>query len=146
MEKQGPRNISWRDEFSTGITSIDDQHKRMLDLLNQLNFSDHNQTAHAPQTNRLLEILEELNNFAGSHFQHEEALMSEHLPSGDMTADHLVAHRTYWTIVMTLRNRLVEGDMKTIGESVSHLNRWWIEHILKTDQELGRELNRRGVF
>lgn len=25
------------------------------------------------------------------------------------------------------------------------LNRWWINHILETDQQLGRELNRQGV-
>ncbi|MBI5922933.1 MAG: bacteriohemerythrin [Betaproteobacteria bacterium] len=139
------QKIAWRDEFSIGIPAIDDQHKQLLDLLNQLNSFDHGQNGQNAQPNRLVKMLDSLSEYAAHHFVQEEALMRDHLPVSDKTTDHIVAHRSYWTIIVALKNRLLKGDAKVNAELVEYLNHWWINHILKIDQDMGRELKLRGV-
>lgn len=139
------RHIAWREEFSIGISDVDDQHKKLLGLLNEMNSFDHDRNSHASQANKLVEILDKLSDYAAHHFAQEELLMRKHLPADANAADHIVAHRTYWTIIVTLKNRLLKGDAKVNSELVAYLNRWWVDHILQTDQKMGRELNRRGV-
>lgn len=145
MANQAARQISWRDEFSIGISSIDDQHKKLLGMLNQLNSIEHAQAGQARQPGKLVEMLDNLSEYAAHHFAQEEALMHTHLPDAESTTHHLLAHRTYWTIIVTLKNRFMKGDAKVNAELVEYLNRWWIDHILKTDQQMGRELKSRGV-
>ncbi|MFA6310030.1 MAG: bacteriohemerythrin [Sterolibacterium sp.] len=145
MSDRNSKQILWREEFSIGVPSIDDQHKRLLALLNRLNSFDHEQAKHGPQASPLMEILENLNEYAAHHFLNEEALMRKHLVPDENTVNHIVAHRSYWTIILTLKNRLLKGDAKVNRDLVEYLNGWWINHILKTDREMGRELSRRGV-
>jgi hemerythrin len=145
MTNRSVQKISWRDEFSIGIPSIDDQHKKLLDLLNQLNTFDHGQSGQNAQPNPLVRMLDSLSEYAAHHFGQEEALMRDHLPASDKTTDHIVAHRSYWTIIVALKNRLLKGDAKINAELVDYLNRWWINHILIIDQDMGRELKVRGV-
>lgn len=143
MSNTAPGRILWRDEFSVGIADIDDQHQRLLGLLNKLNSLNHQQTS--PRIYDLLTLLESLNEYAATHFLSEETLMREHLANDESTVNHIVAHRSYWVIISTLKKRFQAGDAKVNGELVEYLNRWWINHILQTDQHMGRELNRRGI-
>ncbi len=145
MTNGSEQKIAWRDEFSIGISAIDDQHKKLLDLLNQLNAFDHGQSGQSVQPNPLMNMLDSLSEYAAHHFSQEEALMRNHLPASKNTTDHIVAHRSYWTIIVALKNRLQKGDAKVNAELVDYLNRWWINHILKIDQDMGRELKLRGV-
>lgn len=145
MSDQNLEQILWREEFSIGVPSIDDQHKRLLAMLNQLNSFDHERASNDPETSHLMELLENLNEYAAGHFLNEEALMRKHLAPDENTVNHVVAHRSYWTIILTLKNRFLKGDAKVNRDLVEYLNGWWINHILKTDLEMGRELSRRGV-
>ena len=145
MSEQNPKQIYWRDEYSIGVPSIDGQHKRLLALLNQLNSYSESSGSDRIEPQRLSEMLDYLNEYAASHFVNEETLMRDHFPAEIDTTDHLVAHRSYWTIIAAMKSRLLKGDAKVNADLVEYLNRWWINHILRVDQEMGRELNRRGI-
>lgn len=140
-----PNSILWRDEYSVGVADIDSQHKRLLELLNKLNALNPERPAGAGRTGEVMKLLESFNEYAAYHFLSEEALMREHIDANEDSVKHIVAHRSYWSIISTFRKRFQEGDEKVNGELVEYLNRWWINHILETDQQLGRELNRHGV-
>lgn len=140
-----PKFIHWRDEYSVGVAEIDTQHQRLLELLNKVNALDPDQPAPTVRTDEVLKLLESFNEYAAYHFLNEEALMREHIEASEDTVRHIVAHRSYWSIISTFRKRFQEGDEKVNGELVEYLNHWWISHILETDRQLGRELNRRGV-
>jgi len=71
--------------------------------------------------------------------------MREHIEANEDSVKHVVAHRSYWSIISTFKKRFEEGDEKVNEDLVEYLNRWWVNHILETDKQLGRELNRRGV-
>lgn len=145
METQANAPILWRDEYSVGVGDIDSQHKRLLTLLNKLNTLHPEAAGPKSRQRDLMKLLEGFNEYAAYHFLSEEALMREHLQASEETIKHTMAHRSYWSIISNFKKRFAEGDEKANGELVDYLNRWWVNHILETDQELGRELNRLGV-
>lgn len=137
--------ILWRDAYSVGVADIDAQHKRLLELLNKLISLDPDKLLPAVRVREIMKLLDSFNEYAAYHFLSEEALMREHLQNNEATVKHIVAHRSYWSIISTFKKRFEEGDEKVNGDLVEYLNRWWVNHILETDQQLGRELNRLGV-
>ena len=140
-----PEPILWRDEYSIGVADIDAQHRRLLELLNTLNALDPRHSPQARRAGNVMKLLDSFNEYAAYHFLSEEALMREHIEANEDTVKHIVAHRSYWSIISTFKKRFQQGDEKVNAELVEYLNRWWINHILETDQHLGRELNRLGV-
>jgi len=134
--------IEWCDEYSVGVADVDLQHKRLIFLLNEINLIDN---VRKNKNNHIMDLLEQLNEYADYHFQSEEALLHEHLTTHEATDGHLAAHRSYWVIMDELKKRHQDGDASVTEELVVYLNRWWINHILETDRQMGAELNRLGI-
>ncbi|MEA1890408.1 MAG: hemerythrin domain-containing protein, partial [Pseudomonadota bacterium] len=67
------RFFTWKEEYSVGIDSIDQQHKKLLSLINQL------QTAVDYSTGKEFEreALDELVTYTKDHFSYEEGLMEK---------------------------------------------------------------------
>jgi len=145
MASPDPGPIVWRDEYSVGVAEIDTQHKRLLELLNKVNALNPDRLAPAIGNRKVMKLLDSFNEYAAYHFLSEEGLMREHIEANEDTVKHVVAHRSYWSIISTFKKRFEEGDEQVNNELVEYLNRWWVNHILETDKQLGRELNRRGV-
>jgi len=145
MATQSPGPIVWRDEYSVGVAEIDRQHQRLLELLNKVNALDPAAATGVKRNREVMKMLEGLNEYAAYHFLSEEGLMREHIEANEDSVKHVVAHRSYWSIISTFKKRFEEGDEKVNEDLVEYLNRWWVNHILETDKQLGRELNRRGV-
>ena len=66
--------ISWSSMLSTGISEQDTQHKKLIDLINQLN--DAMQAGHGNDI--MGKVLSELVNYTVFHFGYEEKLMAQH--------------------------------------------------------------------
>ena len=137
--------IRWSDDYATGVADIDSQHRRLLELLNTVNALNPEALPPVARTKETLKLLDAFNEYAAYHFLSEEALMREHVAANEDTVKHIVAHRSYWSIISSFKKRFADGDEKVNADLVDYLNRWWINHILETDQQLGRELNRLGV-
>jgi hemerythrin len=135
--------ILWRDDYAIGVSDIDLQHQRLLFLLNKLNSLVNN--GKITRKRVVIELLDDFNEYATHHFSIEESLMTLNLPEDDAVRKHLVAHQSYWIKIPQLTVRYREGDTAAALELLEYLNQWWINHILGTDQALGRELNRVGV-
>ena len=65
--------VEWKDDYSVGIDSIDQQHKKLLSLINQL------QTAVDYSTGEQFEreALDELVEYTKTHFTYEEGMMRD---------------------------------------------------------------------
>ena len=60
--------MKWVPEYNTGIDVIDDQHKRILDYINEINdVAEHTDRA------RIKQILENIIDYTQSHFTFEES-------------------------------------------------------------------------
>ena len=64
--------MKWIPEYNTGIDVIDDQHKRILDYINEIvEISDHT------DKDRIKQILDNIIDYTQSHFTFEESLQEE---------------------------------------------------------------------
>lgn len=65
--------VPWNPSFDTGIPIIDEQHRQLVDLLNDLA----GQYVHGADAQHALRILDALVDYAAYHFETEEALWQE---------------------------------------------------------------------
>ncbi len=63
--------IEWEDKFSVGISIIDEEHKKLIGILNKVIYAK----GHNGNPEELWEILSEMTNYALTHFTTEEAYM-----------------------------------------------------------------------
>ncbi len=135
--------IIWNDSYLTGIKRIDEQHKVLVNTLNEANAR-----LSTSVTRDLLEqITRDLLSYAIYHFETEESLMQEYDYVGLSPTEaeqHRLEHRNFSQQVVALREGLRDGRLVTREELLSFLNNWLINHILHTDLRLGAFLTDRG--
>ena len=120
--------IEWSNELSVGIEEIDDQHRILVDLLNQVH--------EAIQKRRGAEVaggvIQQLEEYTRVHFAVEESLMRIlHYPDYEgHKADHdrLVEH------LADLREKLKTGKGAISVELAQFLKAWLTKHILEVDK------------
>lgn len=123
----------WNDNFNTGIPLIDEQHKKLADLINLL-ASHVAFNANIPALNV---IFDELAEYAVYHFDSEEKIWHEYMPEDLSLSDHLKVHSSFITEVLRLKS---EEDTKPTGkvieEILAFLTRWLASHILESDRAM----------
>ncbi len=132
--------LEWKDEFSVGIEVIDNDHRKLLNLINQF------QTAVLYRTGREFEeeAMNELVDYTRTHFKREEELMQEHgYPDFDA---HLAEHKKFIGEVEAMITLYKEkGNRTTLQKAVVFLREWLINHIMGTDQAYSGFLHSKGV-
>ncbi len=66
-------SIVWSEEFATGMPKIDDQHRKLFDMLNQLE----SQRRSGDSAGKMMEIVKGLARYAQEHFSYEEGCMEK---------------------------------------------------------------------
>lgn len=131
--------LAWSNTFSVGVKDIDDQHKKLIELANQLN--------DAMKAGRGKEVLEktlsELVAYTEYHFAFEERLMATHGYPNE--AAHLNDHKGLVKTVGEFRSRFENGDGALTNEVMGLLRDWLSRHIMNSDRALARDLNLKGI-
>lgn len=119
--------MSWHDGMSVGVEELDNDHRTLIDLLNQLTGADRRH-----DRINLESVLDELVDYTVFHFEREEALMAAAgFPDGDA---HRLMHRLLTDQVMTIRRRLMTAPERGLGDHVMEfLSHWLADHIMKAD-------------
>src|ERR1035438_9642440 len=86
----------WNKIFETGIPLIDEQHQRLVHLLNIL--AGH--LAYQSDLPALNNVFNELAQYAVYHFQTEEAIWHQHFPEDDWETKHKGVHNNFVTEVL----------------------------------------------
>jgi hemerythrin len=125
--------LNWNDNLSVGIREIDLQHQELIEIINQLELA----VITYQQAKALGEVLPRLNAYVLFHFTTEEALMTPAI-SQVHVEKHRLQHQEFTARVAALRAQpLTTIDL---SEFVDYLKRWLVEHIMKTDRELGQQI------
>ena len=133
-----PSLLVWNDALSVGIAEIDHQHRRLIELANQLN-----QAMRAGSgRDSLGRILDELTNYVATHFRYEEQLMQTH--HYENTAQHTREHQSLASQVEDRKRRFQTGEALPVDLMI-FLRDWLVHHIMGTDLTLGRALNAKGI-
>lgn len=129
--------LIWKDDFSTGVAEIDEQHMILVHSLNDA----HSKLTKDCSLKALEQITQDLLSYALYHFETEEALMQQYAYMENSEEDakkHLQQHRSFSEKVVSVRECLKMEQSINAQDLLSFLNKWLVDHILNTDQKLGK--------
>ncbi|EKV28099.1 Hemerythrin [Caenispirillum salinarum AK4] len=139
--------IQWRDKMSVGSRVLDEDHKRLIDILNTFE----QMTRNGASFEALDQIFQELADYTRDHFAREERIQQEiNYPLRQthqeqhraMVAWLLKAYKTYKARRQAAEARGVSSDHDCYEELLSILNTWLTRHILQEDMKLKPHLQR----
>jgi len=131
--------IEWRDDYSVGIDSIDQQHKKLINLINQLSTAVDYSTGEEFEREALAELVE----YTKTHFVYEEGLMEDN-GYPDFEA-HRAKHRAMIAEVGVVLAEYEKDHDKAMSHAANYLKEWLINHINGTDKEYSSFLIGKGV-
>ncbi len=125
----------WNDNFTTGIAQIDEQHKRLVELLNVL-VSHLAFQSDAPALNR---IFDELKEYTIVHFSDEERIWHQYFNNDPWEEWHKTAHQDFIAKVLEIKGKETEETMdEVIEEIVTFLTHWLALHIIESDKRMAK--------
>jgi hemerythrin len=120
--------ILWNESYNIGIGSIDTQHKKLVDILNELYESFVDQTT----GQKLHVILKELDDYTVYHFGNEEELFQKHAyPNSEA---HIQEHIAFVQKLKEFNAELIEGKASLTFQLMNYLKNWLLGHICGSDQ------------
>lgn len=123
--------VPWNASFETGIAVIDEQHRKLVSLLNELA----HQYVYGPEMGEIERILDALIDYAGYHFDTEEALWSEILSGDPWLEGHLKTHRGFVDKVRAMHSAIkADNKGRALDDLLSFLTGWLAHHILYEDK------------
>lgn len=131
--------IAWDDKYSVEIQEIDEQHKRLIEIINELyaalsSNSSHDQVAH---------VLDELVDYTKVHFAVEETLMR--IFSYEEYDEHKAIHDNIVSKVLNFQTKFLQGDTKVGMELLLFLKDWLFDHINSVDKRYVKTFHKAGV-
>lgn len=122
--------VNWDDSYLLGITDIDEQHKKLLEIANEL----YAIATGSPETYKLnmSVALKKLTDYTVYHFSNEEDYMKNHGYSG--VDAHKVAHDNFVKEVNFQIQHLSSDDVEEGARFYSYVARWVMNHIAKADK------------
>lgn len=125
-------NIAWNNLMTTGVPELDDQHRDLIDTLNQL--------ADAMSANKGTQEIGKILAFAGeyaqSHFQIEEAYFKKY--ACPASAQNQQEHAQFLARFRELQSQFEQhgADFKFLSSVYRELSNWLVHHILGVDVQL----------
>jgi len=129
----------WTDDLSVKISSIDEQHKGLVNLINEL----HEAMRRRKSASHLIAIVGRLKDYTVYHFDTEEKLFHKH--GYPATAEHIQEHRKFVENVLAFEKDLQQGKVTVTMDVMRFLKNWLTGHIKGTDKKYSGYLVRKGV-
>ncbi len=123
----------WNNNFNTGIAIVDEQHRKLVDLLNTLAAHIANQSDEI----ELDDVFHELTAYADFHFRTEEEIWKSHLNSDPRFTAHLKVHESFVTKISLMKDSLNPSE-GALEEIVKFLTHWLAYHILDDDKRMAK--------
>lgn len=131
--------ITWGPQIELGIAKIDEQHKRLVELINEL--------GQAMEEGRSAEVmsaaLAELVDYTHTHFKTEEVLLNQH--GYEELPQHKREHRIFTDQIEIYRDRFESGFQSVTQSLMDYLSGWLVTHITVSDRAYLSTLKDAGV-
>jgi hemerythrin len=126
--------VVWSENLKTGIVEIDQQHKMLVEILNEF----HQAVLHRQGRKQTGEILDRLIDYTQIHFDTEEAYWKS-MDLRDFAA-HQLKHKQLLGEVHELRRRYYDEHLNISMELLHFLKMWLEQHILHADKDAADEV------
>jgi hemerythrin len=131
--------IDWDNSYSVGIIEFDAQHKKLVDIINEL----HDAMKVGKGSAVIGTILKEMVKYTVTHFSYEEKILDLH--NYPRLAGQKAEHAYYVEKINSFVKEYESGiSMMSIDVS-QFLKDWLMKHIMGTDRDYSEFLNSKGV-
>lgn len=131
--------MRWTENLSVGVTALDDQHKVLVESLNEL----HAAMMRGDAKESTGPLLAKLLDYTRRHFSAEEAFLTR--TNYPKFADHCKEHKDLTRKVEEFATRYERGELSINVHLLNFLRDWLTNHIQKEDKSYGPWLNSKGV-
>ena len=131
--------ISWDDSYRVNVKQLDDEHKKLVVMINEL----HEAMQVGKGKEMLSGILGRMVTYVGSHFSNEEKYM-EKFSYPDYEA-HKKEHNDFVKKTLEFQQNFNDGKMGLSIEVMFFLKEWLLNHIKGSDQQYGPFFNEKGL-
>jgi len=123
--------ITWSDKFSCGIKLIDDQHKELVELVNEM--FNHVTGNDLQEKNYFNRVINDAVAYVKTHFATEEKLMLA--TKFDGYAEHKKEHESFILAVVENIKDYEAGKRLTLSTFTRFLKDWVLSHIALMDKK-----------
>lgn len=131
--------INWSNEFSVGVKEMDEQHKKLIGMINRL--IEEQKILTEPKT--IADLLTEMTDYAQVHFRAEEYLMAEY--GYDYKIQQEKQHKAFIDKTIAFYSASDLGPNILSTALLDYLSTWLIGHILQEDMKYKEFFNSKGV-
>lgn len=127
-------NIIWKESFSIGIRVIDDQHRKLMEIINELYDAQRIGTSQFIMNG----VINRLEDYTIYHFKLEEEMQSLNLyPNFNQ---HIEEHQEFIGKLSKFKQDSIRNNLLLSIKTIDFLKDWTINHILGSDREFGEYL------
>jgi len=121
--------IHWDSSYSIGVKEIDEQHKKLIDIINRL-YSGFL----SAQANKIIgDILQEVYDYTKFHFDYEEGLLTKN--KYPTLREHKEEHEKFVSKTKEYLESHKKGSRVLTYEVMNFLRKWLVEHIAEEDKK-----------
>jgi len=122
----------WSDEYTLGVEEIDKQHRRLIELADQV-YLVLNDPWRLDKYNQILEVLGELKDYTIYHFKAEEEYMAK--IGYKKRFSHAIEHNAFVEKLNAVDLKEVDNAQEQyLRELLNFITDWIVTHIMKTDR------------
>lgn len=139
VEIKRNKAVEWSEDFSVKISLMDDEHKRLFDLINDLNDA----MLDGQSGSKISDILDSLIDYTTYHFGHEEEMLRK--ISYPHIKEQELSHKAFVEKMLTFKKELNSGQMLLSVKMIDFLKDWLLSHIVNTDSKYTTYAHKAGV-
>jgi hemerythrin len=139
VSKELTMAIEWTSSLSVQVKLMDDQHKTLLNLINELN-----EAMRKGQGKDLVgKTINNLLSYTETHFAAEEKLFDQH--SYPAASGQKLMHKKFVDKIIEFKKQHESGKMTLSFDVIDFLSDWLKKHIQIEDKKYGSFFNEKGV-
>ena len=130
--------LQWKEEYEVGVSEIDEQHQKLIDIANRVYELMRNELA-LDKYDQIVEILQELKEYTVYHFHFEEGLMQK--AKYKKRFSHKILHQNFLAQVEAVDLSAVDENQDAyLVQIMDFIANWLIEHIVGEDKKVGQSV------
>lgn len=127
--------LEWNNKFSVGVKEIDDQHKKLFNLINDARES----IKSGLSKDNISDCIRKLDDYACYHFQLEEKYMEDN--NYPNLEEHKLQHQEFIRGIKNFKDNLNPEKLMSAYNILEFLINWITFHILESDKEYAYYIN-----
>jgi hemerythrin len=135
--------IEWNDSLKLGVAVVDQQHERLIGILNRL----HEATAEGRAAQIISEIIDELIIYTATHFSMEEKYFAqfEYEDAEEHQEEHAALIARVNAFANEYENSAPGSRAGLARQLLEFLGIWWRYHMLETDAKFVALFHEKGL-